>query len=154
MSADPVVVHPLVSRPYETSWQAMKEFTDRRQADTKDEVWLIEHPPVFTLGQAADASHVLDAGTIPIVETDRGGQVTYHGPGQLVMYVLIDIKRAELGIKKFVAGLEQVVIDFLSARRHRKRAKAASARRLCGWSKDCGARIAGPQGLHLSRYVA
>ena len=78
---------------YEPTWRDMQRLTDTRTADTPDEVWLLEHPPVFTLGTAADRSHVLDAGDIPLVQIDRGGQVTYHGPGQLVIYPLVDIRR-------------------------------------------------------------
>src|SRR5689334_24810679 len=76
---------------YLPTWQAMQRFTDERDADTEDELWLLQHPPVFTLGMAADPSHVLAAGDIPVVQTDRGGQVTYHGPGQLVLYALLDL---------------------------------------------------------------
>jgi lipoyl(octanoyl) transferase len=93
----------------------MRQFTDQRDAGTTDELWLLEHPPVFTLGQAARPEHILDAGEIPVVKTDRGGQVTYHGPGQLVAYLLLDLKRAGLGVKRLVNLLEQSVIDLLAA---------------------------------------
>jgi lipoyl(octanoyl) transferase len=99
---------------YETTWQDMRRFTDERGADTPDELWLLEHPPVFTLGMAADRAHVLDAGDIPLVQTDRGGQVTYHGPGQLVAYPLLDLRRHGLTVRGLVMLLEQCVIDLLA----------------------------------------
>jgi lipoyl(octanoyl) transferase len=99
---------------YETTWRDMKRFTDERDAATPDELWLLEHPPVFTLGMAADAAHVLDAGDIPVVQTDRGGQVTYHGPGQLVAYPLLDLKRLGLDVGALVILLEQCVIELVA----------------------------------------
>ena len=92
----------------------MRDFTDARDTDTRDEFWLVEHDPVFTQGLAGKAEHVLDAGNIPIIQTDRGGQVTYHGPGQLVLYPLIDLDRLGLGVRCFVSDLEQSVIDLLA----------------------------------------
>ena len=100
---------------YASTWQDMRRFTDERNADTPDELWLLEHPPVFTLGMAADPTHVLDAGDIPVVQTDRGGQVTYHGPGQLVAYPLLDLRRHELTVRGLVTMLEQAVIDLVAA---------------------------------------
>jgi lipoyl(octanoyl) transferase len=99
--------------PYEPTWRAMQRFTDERAADTPDEIWLLEHEPVFTLGMNADRSHVLAPGDIPVVQIDRGGQVTYHGPGQLVLYPLIDVRRAALGVRALVTALEQSVIDYV-----------------------------------------
>ena len=99
---------------YEPVWRAMQAFTKSRDGTTPDEVWFVEHPPVFTLGLAAKPEHVLDAGPIPVVRIDRGGQVTYHGPGQLVAYVLLDLRRAGYGVKELVRRLEQSVIDLLS----------------------------------------
>lgn len=99
---------------YATCLAAMQDFTDRRDAATPDELWLVEHPPVFTLGLAGRTEHVLDAGDIPVVHCDRGGQVTYHGPGQVVLYTLLDLKRADLGVKTLVSTLEQAVIDLLA----------------------------------------
>ena len=99
---------------YEPVWRAMQAFTDARDETTADELWVVEHPPVFTQGQAGKAEHILDAGDIPVVQVDRGGQVTYHGPGQLVVYPLIDIKRLGLGVKALVAGIEQAIIDVLA----------------------------------------
>jgi lipoyl(octanoyl) transferase len=92
----------------------MRAFTDSRDADTPDALWLLEHPPVFTLGQAGRPEHLLAPGTIPVIQTDRGGQVTYHGPGQLVAYLLLDLRRAGIGIKRLVERLEQAVIDLLA----------------------------------------
>jgi lipoyl(octanoyl) transferase len=92
----------------------MQTFTDQRDADTPDELWLVEHPPVFTLGLAGKPEHVLDAGDIPVVRCDRGGQITYHGPGQVVLYALLDLNRAGLGVKALVTLLEQAVIDLLA----------------------------------------
>ena len=100
-------------QPYEPVWQAMRRFTDERGEHCPDACWLVEHEPVFTLGQAGRDEHVLDAGDIPLVRTDRGGQVTYHGPGQVVIYPLLQLKRLNLGVKALVHGLEQVVLDYL-----------------------------------------
>jgi lipoyl synthase len=97
---------------YEPTWREMQRITDTRDASTPDEIWLLEHPPVFTLGLNADAGHVLAAGDIPVVKIDRGGQVTYHGPGQLVVYPLIDIRRMGLGVRDLVTALETAVIEY------------------------------------------
>jgi lipoyl(octanoyl) transferase len=99
---------------YEPTWHAMQRFTDERGADTPDEVWLLEHPPVFTLGLAADPSHVLAPGGIPVVQIDRGGQVTYHGPGQLVVYPLVDVRRLGISVRGLVTSLEKAVIDYVA----------------------------------------
>ncbi len=93
----------------------MKVLTDSRDASTPDELWLVEHPPVYTQGQAGKPEHILSVGNIPIVQTDRGGQVTYHGPGQLVAYPLLDLKRKRLGVRELVTRIEQSVIDCLAA---------------------------------------
>jgi lipoyl(octanoyl) transferase len=95
---------------YEPTWRAMQRFTDERASTTPDEIWLLEHPPVFTLGMNASRAHVLAPGEIPVVQIDRGGQVTYHGPGQLVVYPLLDLRRAGLGIRDLVTALERSVI--------------------------------------------
>jgi lipoic acid synthetase len=100
---------------YEPTWREMQRITDTRDANTPDEIWLLEHPPVFTLGLNADASHVLAAGDIPVVKIDRGGQVTYHGPGQLVVYPLIDIRRMGLGVRDLVTAMERAVIDYCAS---------------------------------------
>lgn len=100
--------------PYLSTWQAMRDFTDQRTTNTEDELWLLEHEPVFTQGQAGKPEHILNAGDIPIIQSDRGGQVTYHGPGQLIAYVLMDIKRKKIGIRRLVESLEQSVIQLLN----------------------------------------
>ena len=100
---------------YEPTWREMQRITDTRDENTPDEIWLLEHPPVFTLGLNADAGHVLAAGDIPVVKIDRGGQVTYHGPGQLVVYPLIDIRRAGLGVRDLVTALERAVIAYCAS---------------------------------------
>ena len=99
---------------YEPTWRAMQTFTEQRGPETPDEIWFLEHPPVFTLGMNAAREHVLAPGDIPLVQIDRGGQVTYHGPGQLVVYPLIDLKRARLGIRDLICSLERSVIETLS----------------------------------------
>ncbi|HZW13760.1 MAG TPA: lipoyl(octanoyl) transferase LipB [Noviherbaspirillum sp.] len=104
--------------PYEASFASMRAFTDARTPDTRDELWIVEHPPVFTLGLGADPSHVLDAHGTPVVQTDRGGEVTYHGPGQVVIYLLMDLRRkpgARLYAREFVNKIEQSVINTLRA---------------------------------------
>jgi lipoyl(octanoyl) transferase len=101
--------------PYEPTWRAMQQFTAERDEHTDDEIWLLEHEPVYTLGMNADRAHLLAPGDIPVVQIDRGGQVTYHGPGQLVVYPLIDVRRANLGVRGLVTALECAVID-LAAR--------------------------------------
>ena len=104
--------------PYDTTFAAMRAFTAARGADTQDELWIVEHPPVFTLGLGADPTHVLDAHGIPVVQTDRGGEVTYHGPGQAVIYLLMDLRRkpgARLYTREFVHKIEQSVINTLQA---------------------------------------
>ncbi len=97
------------------AWQRMRDYTDNRDADTPDALWVCEHPPVFTLGQAGRAQHVHDVGDIPLVSTDRGGQVTYHGPGQILVYTLIDLRRRGMGIRDMVSLLENSVIDLLAS---------------------------------------
>ena len=101
---------------YVPVWRAMQRFTDTRGADTPDELWTLEHPPVFTLGQAGRREHLLAPGDVPVIAVDRGGQVTYHGPGQAVLYVLVDLRRAGLGVKRLVNLLEQSVVDLLATR--------------------------------------
>jgi lipoyl(octanoyl) transferase len=107
---------------YAPTWRAMQTFTAERDAATPDELWLLEHPPVFTLGLNAKPEHLLNPGDIPVVQIDRGGQVTYHGPGQLVVYVLLDIARRGLGVQRLVQLMEQAVIDLLAE--HGVRAEA------------------------------
>ncbi len=100
---------------YQATWEHMQRFTGERTAQTADELWFLEHPPVFTLGMAGRREHLLAPGEIPVVSTDRGGQVTYHGPGQLVVYTLIDLRRAGLGVRDLVTALEQSVIRYAAA---------------------------------------
>lgn len=100
---------------YEPTWRAMQAFTAARGAETVDEVWLVEHPPVFTLGQAGKREHILNDVGIPVVAIDRGGQVTYHGPGQVVCYVLVDLRRRGYGVKELVRRMEQAVMELLAA---------------------------------------
>ncbi len=109
-----IVVRSLGRETYEPLWRRMQEFTDTRDESTADEIWFTEHPPVFTLGLNAGREHLLDTADIPVVQVDRGGQVTYHGPGQLMIYPLIDLKRARLGVRQLVTGLEQSIIDLLA----------------------------------------
>ena len=106
----PLLVRELGRARYLDTWRAMQAFTDQRGVDTPDELWVLEHEPVFTLGMNADPAHLLAPGDIPVVQVDRGGQVTYHGPGQLVVYPLIDLRRAGLGVRDLVTALEQAVI--------------------------------------------
>lgn len=101
-------------RAYEPVWRAMQAFTDARNSDTADELWLVEHDPVFTLGQTGKAEHVLLPGDIPVLQVDRGGQVTYHGPGQLVLYPLMDLRRLKIGAREYVCRIEQAIIDTLA----------------------------------------
>lgn len=114
MSQDTILIRNLGLQPYDPVSRAMHEFTDTRADTTQDEIWLVEHPPVFTQGQAGKAEHVLAPGDIPVVQSDRGGQVTYHGPGQQVMYVLINLKRRKLGVRELVTLLEQTVVNTLA----------------------------------------
>ena len=109
-----LVIRDLGSQDYTQVWHAMQRFTDERNEQTPDELWLLEHPAVFTQGQAGKAEHLSLPGDIPVVKVDRGGQVTYHGPGQLVVYVLLDIKRRKLGVRELVTMLEQVLIELLA----------------------------------------
>ena len=115
MSDSKLLVRRLGLLEYEPVWRAMQTFTDLRDADTPDELWLVEHPPVFTQGQAGRAEHVLAPGDIPVIQVDRGGQVTYHGPGQIVAYPLIDISRLKLGVRALVSGIEQAIIGVLKS---------------------------------------
>lgn len=119
MPANRPVIRELGRADYDTVFAAMRAFTDARTPDTPDELWIVEHPPVYTLGLGADPGHVLNAHGIPVVQTDRGGEVTYHGPGQVVIYLLMDLRRNKPGGKlyarQFVHKIEQAVIDVLAA---------------------------------------
>lgn len=113
MSPSRLLVRHLGLADYAATWDAMRAFTEARTPDTPDELWLLEHPPVFTLGQAGKREHVLAPGDIPLVQTDRGGQVTYHGPGQLTGYCLVDLRRLDLGPRAFVEAIEDALVDLL-----------------------------------------
>ena len=106
--------HTLYQKDYQEIWEKMRLYTKERTSNSLDEIWLLEHPPVYTLGQAGLMSHILSPGKIPIVKTDRGGQVTYHGPGQLVMYTLFDLNHFNIGTSAFVKKLESSIIELLS----------------------------------------
>ena len=108
-----VIIRPLGLCDYETCWKAMQEFTNHRTETTPDEIWVVEHPPIFTQGQNGKPEHLLNPGNIPVIQVDRGGQVTYHGPGQLVVYPLIDMKRKGLNVREMVTVLEKSTIDLL-----------------------------------------
>lgn len=114
MLQDTILIRHLGLQPYEPVSLAMHDFTDTRDDTTPDEIWLVEHYPVFTQGQAGKAEHVLMPGDIPVIQSDRGGQVTYHGPGQQVMYVLLNLKRRKLGVRELVTLLEQTVVYTLA----------------------------------------
>ena len=109
-----LLVRRLGLADYEPVWHAMQEFTNSRDADSPDELWLVQHPPVFTQGQAGKAEHVLAPGDIPVIQVDRGGQVTYHGPGQIVAYPLVDLKRLGIGVREFVHRIEASIIQVLA----------------------------------------
>ena len=128
---DGVVVRRLGQVPYEPTWRAMQEFTAGRDADAPDEIWLCEHPPVFTLGQAGRPEHLLRDVGIPVVKIDRGGQITFHGPGQVVAYLLLDLRRRDLKVRELVNRMEQAVIDALA-----------------GWGLR-GERLAGAPGVYV-----
>jgi lipoyl(octanoyl) transferase len=115
MHAAPVIRH-LGLAAYEPTWRAMQKFTDERHDETADEIWFVEHPPVFTLGLNASREHLLAPGDIPVVQIDRGGQVTYHGPGQLMIYPLLNLRRLKLGVRDLVVALEDAVIAYAAER--------------------------------------
>ncbi len=112
--ADTIIIKSLGRQPYEPVWHAMQSFTEQRNIETPDEIWLLEHEPVFTLGRNGKEEHILRKTDIPIVPIDRGGQVTYHGPGQLIVYLMINIKRRGLGVRKLVTLIEQSIISTLA----------------------------------------
>jgi lipoyl(octanoyl) transferase len=110
----PAIIRELGLQPYETIWRDMQQFTQERTEETPDEIWVLEHLPVYTLGLNGKPEHLLNSGDIPVIKSDRGGQVTYHGPGQLVIYTLLDIKRMKLGIRQLVTLLEQSMVTALA----------------------------------------
>lgn len=119
-----VKVRHLGQVDYHETWQKMQDFTNSRQSDTPDELWFLQHPSVYTLGKNGKPEHVLNAEDIPVIESDRGGQVTYHGPGQMVVYTLLDLTRLKMGVRQLVTDLENIIIDLLG-----EYGVAASARR-------------------------
>lgn len=119
-----LVIRDLALQDYQQVWHAMQQFTDQRNESSADQLWLLEHQPVFTQGQAGKEEHLLFPGDIPVVKVDRGGQVTYHGPGQLVVYVLLDLKRRNLGVRALVTMIEQVLVELLAGYQINAYAKA------------------------------
>jgi lipoyl(octanoyl) transferase len=115
VSGERALIRELGRVEYEPTWRAMQDFTAQRTPDTPDEFWLLEHPPVYTQGQAGKPEHLIAETAIPVVPIDRGGQITYHGPGQVVVYVLVDLRRRGYGIRELVTRMEQAVIDLLAA---------------------------------------
>jgi lipoyl(octanoyl) transferase len=111
-----LLVRQLGLQEYDRTWIRMQQFTDRRTPETGDEIWIVEHPPVFTLGRSADEIHLRDPREIPVRQVDRGGQVTYHGPGQLLLYLLLDLRRLRLGVRQLVQQMEESVIELLRQR--------------------------------------
>lgn len=109
-----VLIRRLTPHAYGISWQAMQDFTNQRDVSTLDEIWVLEHHRVFTQGQAGKAEHLLNQGDIPLVQSDRGGQVTYHGPGQLMIYLMLDLRRLNIGVRALVTHMEEALIDCLS----------------------------------------
>jgi lipoyl(octanoyl) transferase len=132
-----LIVKRLGRRDYHPTWQAMQMFTDDRNESTTDEIWLVEHHPVFTQGQAGKAEHLLNTGDIPVVQSDRGGQVTYHGPGQLVAYFLIDLRRKKVGVRELVTHIENTVINTLAAFNITSAARADAPGVYVGTEKIC-----------------
>ena len=124
MQHSPLIVRHLGIRPYLDTWQAMQAFTDRRDVDTPDEIWLLQHEAVYTQGQAGKAEHLLHPTEIPVVQSDRGGQITYHGPGQLIAYLLLDVRRKGFGVRQLVTAMEQAVIGVLAQANIQAAAKA------------------------------
>ena len=124
MQQSPLIVRHLGIRPYLDTWQAMQAFTDRRDVDTPDEIWLLQHEAVYTQGQAGKAEHLLHPTEIPVVQSDRGGQITYHGPGQLIAYLLLDVRRKGFGVRQLVTAMEQAVIGVLAQANIQAAAKA------------------------------
>lgn len=114
-SPEHIIIRQLGRQDYEPVWQAMHRFTDERDVHTPDEIWLVEHNPVFTQGQAGKVEHLLNTGDIPVVQSDRGGQVTYHGPGQIVAYFMINLRRKHIGVRELVSHIENIVIETLKS---------------------------------------
>jgi len=113
MVSDQLVIRDLGLQPYEPTWQRMQQFTNERDESSADEIWVLQHEPVFTQGQAGKEEHLLGTGDIPVVQVDRGGQVTYHGPGQLIIYLLLNLKRKKIGVRDLVTIMEESVVATL-----------------------------------------
>ncbi len=145
----PPLVRDLKLRPLPDVWQEMQAFTAERTATTRDEIWFVEHPPVYTLGMRGDRAHLLSPGDIPVVQIDRGGQVTYHGPGQLVAYVLLDLRRLGFSARALVQALESAVIDTVA----RTTASPPMARRDAPGVYVAGAKLAAI-GLRVQRHCS
>lgn len=147
---DKIIVRQLGLQPYEPVSLAMHNFTDRRSADTTDELWLVQHAPVFTQGQAGKAEHLLMPGDIPVIQSDRGGQVTYHGPGQQVMYVMVDLKRNKVGVRQLVSAIEDTVVQTLGHFQIDSRARPDAPGVYVGEQKICslGLRIRKGSSFH------
>jgi len=124
LSESSLHVRYLGKQDYESVWHAMQDYTDNRDASSPDQLWIVEHPPVFTQGQAGKSEHILNPGDIPVIQVDRGGQVTYHGPGQLVAYPLINIKRLKIGVRQLVTDIENSIVQMLEAYQVKAYAKA------------------------------
>jgi lipoyl(octanoyl) transferase len=139
---------------FEPTFESMKAFTAARSADTEDEIWLLQHAPVYTQGLSGKAEHVLDAGNIPVVHIDRGGQVTYHGPGQWVAYVLYDLRRAGMTIRDLVERLERAVINLFGRSWHHRLWRSIGQRGLCGGPEDSCTRFEGESRQELPRFVS
>ena len=137
VSTNHIIVRQLNLQPYDVVSQAMHNFTDKRGDERADEVWLVQHPQVFTQGQAGKAEHVLNPGPIPVIQSDRGGQVTFHGPGQQVMYVLLDLRRRKLGVRQLVSLLEDTVVAALARFDIAARARADAPGVYVGDDKIC-----------------
>ena len=128
-------IHNLGLRPYQEIWDAMRAYTAARDATSEDQIWLVQHPPVYTQGQAGKPEHLLAPGDIPVIQIDRGGQITYHGPGQTVMYLLLDLRRAGIGIRALVSLIEESVIGYLQELGIRAQSRIDAPRRLRGRQK-------------------
>lgn len=113
MTDPQLTIKYLGRQPYEPVWRAMQKLTDERDKETPDQIWLLEHDPVYTQGQNGKAEHIYNPGAIPVIQVDRGGQITYHGPGQLVAYILIDLRRLKIGVRNLVTAIENATIAFL-----------------------------------------
>lgn len=124
MSDSTLHIRYIGQQDYESVWHAMQSYTDNRDSTSPDQLWLVEHPPVFTQGQAGKSEHILNPGDIPVIQVDRGGQVTYHGPGQLVAYPLINIKRLKIGVRQLVTNIENSIVQMLDGYQINAYAKA------------------------------